>query len=622
MGIALCAPSSQGHIVPPEDLHPTAESFRRIEFFLNLNPVPWNLVAEDVDLLETQLTLIAPTAATRFRSAVGGDMDLIDPEKAETPMDSGASREAARRVFRESTMAVAATLLAYLDSAEHQLKDTRTASSGVETARRVWASFEHEIRYSDPIAFRKLGKAWLELSSALLMSVKAKDEANPGAKVAFEEAATSIRDYVNGNFGPGFEMSESGRLRALPRGSDTFQADAAIPVKLPPGHNMNKQLPRPRQLLNMAERGIDEKDTILIALGDMAFDSPYIFGEPARSLQISCNTCHNKSITNPGFIIPGLSVRAGGVDVSSSFFAHFANNGHFDPLDIPDLRGIRFTAPYGRNGRFDSLLEFVRNVIVNEFNGAEPDPTLLDGLIAYILEFDFLANPYLENTGQLNEEASEAAHRGERIFHQPFDGFGGNSCAGCHVPSANFLDHRRHDIGTVKGSGPFSRDRALDTPTLLGIRYTAPYFHDGSQTTLEGVNLWFNDRFSLGLSEAELKDLTAYVETVGDGIEAYEDTLHTLEAEMEEFSFFLSAYEYLRQSGKSELIEITFSTIALEIHAHKWDVQDSAYLPVLNLMAELMEEASNEQIAGRTKAVDAIVAEYRQLHDEYADRLK
>ena len=190
------------------------------------------------------------------------------------------------------------------------------------------------------------------------------------------------------------------------------------------------------------------------------------------------------------------------------------------------------------------------------------------------------------------------------------------------MPSANFLDHRRHDIGTVKGSGPFSRDRALDTPTLLGIRYTAPYFHDGSQTTLEGVNLWFNDRFSLGLSEAELKDLTSYVETVGDGIEAYEDTLHTLEAEMEEFSFFLSAYEYLRQSGKSELIEITFSTIALEIHAHKWDVQDSAYLPVLNLMAELMEEASNEQIAGRTKAVDAIVAEYRQLHDEYADRLK
>ena len=65
MGIALCAPSSQGHIVPPEYLHPTVESFRRIEFFLNLNPVPWNLVAEDVDLLETQLTLIAPQPRRR-----------------------------------------------------------------------------------------------------------------------------------------------------------------------------------------------------------------------------------------------------------------------------------------------------------------------------------------------------------------------------------------------------------------------------------------------------------------------------------------------------------------------------------------------------------------------------
>ena len=46
--------------------------------------------------------------------------------------------------------------------------------------------------------------------------------------------------------------------------------------------------------------------------------------------------------------------------ISSRFFAPHANNSLFDPLDTPDLRGIRFTAPYGRNGRFSSLRDFIR----------------------------------------------------------------------------------------------------------------------------------------------------------------------------------------------------------------------------------------------------------------------
>ena len=40
---------------------------------------------------------------------------------------------------------------------------------------------------------------------------------------------------------------------------------------------------------------------------------------------------------------------------------------------------------------------------------------------------------------------------------------GGMSCADCHIPSANFVDHKRHDVGTVRGQEPYSQDRALDT---------------------------------------------------------------------------------------------------------------------------------------------------------------
>jgi hypothetical protein len=310
------------------------------------------------------------------------------------------------------------------------------------------------------------------------------------------------------------------------------------------------------------------------------------------------------------------------MDVSNSFFAPHANNAHFDPLDIPDLRGIRFTAPYGRNGRFDSLREFTRNVIVNEFNGPEPEPLLLDGMMAYMLEFDFLSTPLLAEDGTLRPDAPKEALRGEQIFHRPYEAMGNRSCATCHVPSDHFLDRRRHDIGTVHGTQADSRDRALDTPTLLSSRYSAPYFHDGSAPTLEAVVEWFDERYGLGLSSEEQSHLTTYLELVGDGVDGYEDTMFTLEAEMEEFSFFLSAFEFLDARGRRDLIATTFKTIALELRAHKWDVQDSRHLPVLEGLAVLMDEASAANRRGDEEGVRERVAAYRQLYQENAEVLR
>jgi len=190
------------------------------------------------------------------------------------------------------------------------------------------------------------------------------------------------------------------------------------------------------------------------------------------------------------------------------------------------------------------------------------------------------------------------------------------SCANCHVPGANFVDHRRHDLGTVGNAEPYARDGALDTPTLLGVTYTPPYFHDGSQPTLAAVNEWFNTSFELGLSPSELDDLTAYVQTVGSGIDAFEDTTFTLEAEMEEFSFFLSAYEFLTQRSKTDLLAVTFGTIAFEIRAHKWDLQDWTHMPVLDRLARLMDEAAVALAQGDAQRVHALVGEYRRTYEK------
>jgi cytochrome c peroxidase len=262
----------------------------------------------------------------------------------------------------------------------------------------------------------------------------------------------------------------------------------------------------PRQILAAERQG--GRQSFLVALGNLLFDAPGIFGGRARRAGISCATCHVSGEANPALFLPGQSSRPGNVDVTGPLFNPKADDGLFNPLDIPSLRGIKSTAPYGRDGRSASLREFTRNVIVNEFAGAEPAQVLLDALVAYMEQFEFLPNPRLAPSGQLTEPASAAARRGAALFRKPFPGADGLSCAACHLPSGLFVDRRQHDVGTGGG---------YDTPTLLNLDFTAPYFHDGGAATLEEVVGHFDRFYGLGLDPAARADLVAYLRAIGDG---------------------------------------------------------------------------------------------------------
>ena len=67
-----------------------------------------------------------------------------------------------------------------------------------------------------------------------------------------------------------------------------------------------------------------------------------------------------------------------------------------------------------------SLRDFVHNVIVNEFAGPEPSPVILDALVAYIQDIDFLPNPSLGPGGRLIGKISDSERRGEALFKKPF----------------------------------------------------------------------------------------------------------------------------------------------------------------------------------------------------------
>jgi cytochrome c peroxidase len=69
-------------------------------------------------------------------------------------------------------------------------------------------------------------------------------------------------------------------------------------------------------------------------------------------------------------------------------------------------------------------------------------------------------------------------------------------------PGRALISGKCADIGKVKG------------PILRGLAGRAPYFHNGSAATLLDVVNFYNQRFNIGLTPAQMSDLTAFLQTL------------------------------------------------------------------------------------------------------------
>ena len=330
---------------------------------------------------------------------------------------------------------------------------------------------------------------------------------------------------------------------------------------LPVGTELNEdQLAQPRQIFH--SETIGGAKSYLSNLGDLAFSSPQILGGVARQAGISCSTCHINGANNAKLYIPGSSSRPGTFDTTGGLFNAKADNHILDSLTIPSLRGARYMAPYGHNGRSASLRDFIRNAIVNEFAGPEPSPAILDAMVVYIQDIDFLPNPSLGAGGRLTQRSSAAERHGEALFLKPFPHDPGLSCAGCHIPSAAFVDHQQHDVGTG----------LYKTPTLLNADFNAPYFHDGRYDTYDQVVAYFDRFFDLGLSPQDQRDLVAYLTAVGDGDRAYEND--GVAAELKEANDFASVLDTAIPAHDTDVISLAVNTIGLELRELAEDYPD------------------------------------------------
>lgn len=101
-------------------------------------------------------------------------------------------------------------------------------------------------------------------------------------------------------------------------------------------------------------------------------------------------------------------------------------------------------------------------------------------------------------------ENPKAVARGKALFESSTTG-----CLNCHDgPLAT--DEKMYDIATDLPK--------VNTPSLVGLATSAPYYHDGSATTLEAVLRNNGSIHSMGrtsrLSDAQIGDLVAFLETL------------------------------------------------------------------------------------------------------------
>ncbi|GAA0472098.1 hypothetical protein GCM10009096_11480 [Parasphingorhabdus litoris] len=118
-----------------------------------------------------------------------------------------------------------------------------------------------------------------------------------------------------------------------------------------------------------------------MVVGEALFHTPTLLGGQAAKAGLSCASCHENGRDNPAFLFPNVSGDPGTADVTNSFFSSHRGNAIFDPVAIPDL-----TAPGKVSRATDSqeLETFIRDLIVEEFNGQEPTQSVLAALSHYV----------------------------------------------------------------------------------------------------------------------------------------------------------------------------------------------------------------------------------------------
>ena len=162
---------------------------------------------------------------------------------------------------------------------------------------------------------------------------------------------------------------------------------APLPISearwLPAERRLEGLSTQPPECLRMPPNELDRQ---AVAIGRAALRAPLLLGGQAARAGLSCASCHKNGRGNPDFSFPGLSGKPGTADVTSSIMSSHRGDGTHNPKPVPDLADPPRLAAHDRESR--ALEHFLRGLIVEEFDGREPTPAVLNGLAEYVRSVD------------------------------------------------------------------------------------------------------------------------------------------------------------------------------------------------------------------------------------------
>ncbi len=165
-------------------------------------------------------------------------------------------------------------------------------------------------------------------------------------------------------------------------------------------------------------------------------------------------------------------------------------------LQTPMLSGrIAGTHPFKWDGGDKTITDSLTNTM-RRLGGHGLATTEVKQLSAFLESMDPPRAPSVKDT--------KAVARGEKLFKSDTTG-----CASCHGGS-RMTDRQQH---------PLAHDlESSDTPSLIGLSGSAPYFHDGSASTLDALLTERGSVHGMGktarLDQKQVDDLVAYLQTL------------------------------------------------------------------------------------------------------------
>jgi YVTN family beta-propeller protein len=246
-----------------------------------------------------------------------------------------------------------------------------------------------------------------------------------------------------------------------------------------------------------------------ILLGKQIF---YNAADPRMSQDkyLSCATCHTDAghdgrvwdFTNRGEGFRN-TIDLNGRSGMGHGFVHWTAN--FD--EIQDFENDIREHQSGEGFMTDADFATTENTLGTNKAGKSAD---LDALAAYVSSLGNVGKSPSRNADGTLSTAGEA---GKFIFEA-------KSCTTCHDPAQGYRDGLSHDVGTLKttsGQRLGAILTGIDTPTLIGLWKSAPYFHDGSAGDLRATLTTAHVGSSLTLAEKD--SLVDYLLQIEDGIE-------------------------------------------------------------------------------------------------------